>query len=180
MPNQNESSLSALAGALLFYLAIVILASAVGLLGLVLFPQRTHRHLQSLQAQLSRVVIQGLALTVGVVVLVVALGSLTEVLRSAKVAGADGVGLVVALIGLSFIGLGLMGYGAVAWHLGERVARIFGWYELPSGYSVLLGSALIWAVVWLPLFGWALGVYWLALAVGGLFVRGQPSEANSP
>ncbi len=180
MPDQSEMSTNALAGALLFYAILFLLASTVGLLGFVLFPHRTSQHLQSLQSQLSKVFLYGILLTVGASLLTLLLGSLEKAIRSGGQQGAEIVGLLIALLVLGFLGLVLVGYGAVAWHLGERVGRAFGWYELTPGACILLGSAVIWAVVWIPVFGWALGVYWLSLAVGGLVARPVPSEANSP
>lgn len=75
--------------------------------------------------------------------------------------------LVVLLIVLAFA----IGYGALAWRLGERVLQVFGIAEPLPGWSVLAGSLLIVIVVWVPILGWALGLYWLTLAVGVVIQR---------
>jgi hypothetical protein len=37
----------------------------------------------------------------------------------------------------------------------------------------MLGIATMLLIVWIPVFGWALGIYWLALMVAGVSVGGS-------
>jgi hypothetical protein len=37
----------------------------------------------------------------------------------------------------------------------------------------MLGIATMLLIVWIPVFGWALGIYWLALMVVGVVLRGR-------
>jgi hypothetical protein len=90
------------------------------------------------------------------------------------------IALFVLLLGLAF----LIGYGATAWSVGERVLQAFGVAEPHPGWCILTASLLIPSVVWIPVFGWALGLYWLATTVGAVVYRllegGQPATAPEP
>ncbi|MCX7924641.1 MAG: hypothetical protein N2554_02380 [Fimbriimonadales bacterium] len=86
--------------------------------------------------------------------------------------------LVALLLALAF----LIGYGALAWRLGERVLFAFGVAEPHPGWCVLVTSLLILSVVWIPVFGWALGLYWAMLTVGVVMQRlmgGEPAQESS-
>jgi hypothetical protein len=63
--------------------------------------------------------------------------------------------------------------GSVAVVVGDRVAQLFGWRDLAAGWCIMLGIATMLLIVWIPVFGWALGIYWLALMVAGVVLRGR-------
>jgi len=92
--------------------------------------------------------------------------------------------VLIVLVGL-LLGLAvLVGYGATAWRVGERVLQLFGVAEPHPGWCILTASLLIPAVVWIPVFGWALGLYWLATTIGAVVHRllegGQVAASAEP
>jgi len=80
-------------------------------------------------------------------------------------------GLIALTSDLAYLLLVLQGFGRVAVVLGDAAAQLFGWRDLAPGWCVFLGSATALLVSWIPVFGWALGIYWLSLCVGGLWSR---------
>lgn len=165
-----------LAGIVILYLTLVGIGIVTCAFGSVL----AQRYLWNLRQHGTSLFWRGLATTLVGVLLIGVLGMIG---REANESGERAVGLVIVVLlllyGLAF----LVGYGALAWHLGERVALIFGKAEVAPGWAIMLGSALILSVVWVPLIGWALGVYWVCLCVGnvvaGLSLTGEPSNIKN-
>ncbi|MFQ3611280.1 MAG: hypothetical protein SNJ72_07275 [Fimbriimonadales bacterium] len=148
-----------IAGAILLYLTL----SGVGLLGITLFGNLARRCLQGITRAPRTVVIRGGLITLGFALVVLMLGLLSE-----NVQAKEPVQLVIVLLLMGFALLVLLGFGAVVWNLGTLVLTVFGRTEVMPGWAVLVGTAILLAVVWIPLFGWALGLYWLFQAVGGV------------
>ncbi|MCS7209023.1 MAG: hypothetical protein NZ874_05560, partial [Fimbriimonadales bacterium] len=152
----------------------------VGMVDVALFRGLTADYMTLFRRSERSALARGLLTVLGVVLLVVLLNAIagnsppeSPMRSTVPVLNA----LLLLLLGLLF----LIGYGALAWRLGERVLLAFGVAEPAPGWSVLVGSALILAVVWVPVFGWALGIYWLALAVGVVVERlmGSAVEAEA-
>lgn len=153
-------------GAVLFYLSL----AAVGLVGLIMRRERAQAHIRAIRMDGRTVFWRGFAVTIAALLLALLFGALSDSLRKAgdeRTAGL--VGLVALLIALAYLLLVLLGFGSVATVIGDSAAQLFGWRDLAPGWCVLLGSAIILLTVWIPLFGWALGIYWLSLCVGGLW-----------
>lgn len=162
-------------GPLLLYLALV----AVGLVGLMLRRERAQAHIRAIRLDGRAVFWRGFAITVVASLLVVLFGVLSDSLRKAGDERTAGfVGLVALLIALAYLLLTLLGFGSIATVVGDSVAQLFGWRDLAAGWCVLLGSAVMLLVIWIPLFGWALGIYWLSLCVGGLWSRVEAGEGG--
>ncbi|MEN3001892.1 MAG: hypothetical protein ABDI19_08640 [Armatimonadota bacterium] len=163
-------------GLLLLYLVLV----AVSLVGLILRREQAQAHIRAVRER-SRVLFwRGFALTLAAVALTVLLGSLSDSLRKAGDERTAGVaGLIAALVALAYLLLVLLGFGSVVVVLGDAAAQLFGWRDLGAGWCAMLGSALFLLVVWIPVFGWALGIYWLSLMTGGLWERHIPQEGGA-
>jgi len=164
-------------------LSLCVTLTAVGLVDVALFRGLTADYLTLCRLSPRRVGARGAITLVSALVLVFVLGAATQ--NQPEDAPARGVlQLVIVLVGL-LLGLAfLVGYGATAWSVGERVLQAFGVAEPHPGWCVLTASLLIPSVVWIPVFGWALGLYWLATTVGAVVHRllegGQPAAAPEP
>lgn len=161
-----NNSLDGALGVLFLYLAL----AGVGVVDVALFRGLTADYLTQFQRNERGVVARGVLTVLGAVVLVVLLNAVAQNSPSdvpvRNVLPVLGV-LVLLLLALAF----LLGYGATAWRLGERVLLSFGVAEPNPGWCVLVATLLILAVVWIPVFGWALGLYWVMLAVGAVMQR---------
>jgi hypothetical protein len=158
-------------GLVLLYLVLV----AVGLIGLALRPTRTQSHIRAIREGANRLFWRGLGITVPALLIVLVMGALSESLkRAGETQGAQIAGLVALLVLIAYGILALLGLGSVAVVVGDRVAQLFGWRDLAAGWCIMLGVATILLIVWIPVFGWALGIYWLALMVAGISLRGSP------
>jgi hypothetical protein len=157
-------------GLVLLYLALV----AVGLMGLALSPAHTQSHIRALRERASQLFWQGLGITAVFLVAVLLAGALSESLkRAGDTQGAQLAGLFALLFLIGYGILALLGLGSVAVVVGDRVAQLFGWRDLAAGWCIMLGIATMLLIVWIPVFGWALGIYWLALMVAGVVLRGR-------
>jgi hypothetical protein len=157
-------------GLVLLYLALV----AVGLMGLALSPAHTQSHIRALRERASQLFWQGLGITAVFLMAVLLAGALSESLkRAGDTQGAQLAGLFVLLFLIGYGILALLGLGSVAVVVGDRVAQLFGWRDLAAGWCIMLGIATMLLIVWIPVFGWALGIYWLALMVAGVVLRGR-------
>lgn len=156
---QEEPVGTGIAGVLLIYLAL----SGVGLVAISLFSNLSRQCLQGITRAHRTVVIRGALITLGFALVIALLGLLSE-----RVGNNQAVNLAIALLLLGFVLLVLLGFGAVMWNLGTLVLSVFARPEVAPGWAVLVGTALFIAVVWIPLFGWALGLYWVFQAVGGI------------
>lgn len=165
-------------GLALLYLAL----ASVGIADVALFRGLTAHYLLQLHREERRAFTSGLTVVALVAILVVILGTIAQNAPQgspAQTATQLTVGLLGLLVGLAF----LVGYGALAWRVGERVLHIFGMAEPTPGWCVLVGTLLIVVVVWVPLLGWALGLYWLMLTVGAVIQRlfgGLTAEPTVP
>jgi hypothetical protein len=161
-------------------LSLGLILTAVGLVDVAPFRRLTADYL-TLSRRSSRAVgTRGALAMASVAVLALVLGAAAQNYPEESSAR-GGLLLLIALFAL-LLGLALLiGYGATARHLGERVLQVFGVAEPHTGWCVLTASLLIPAVVWIPVFGWALGLYWLAITVGAgihrLLEGGQPVVA---
>jgi hypothetical protein len=163
-------------GLVLLYLVLV----AVGLIGLVLAPARTQLHIRAIRERASQLFWRGIGITVPTLLIALLMGALSESLkRAGETQGAQIAGLVALLLLIAYGILALLGLGGVAVAVGDRVAQLFGWRELAAGWCVLLGIATMLLVVWIPVFGWALGIYWLALMVAGVSLGGSVKTEES-
>ncbi len=163
-------------GLVLLYLVLV----AVGLIGLALRPTQTQSHIRAIRERAMGLFWRGLGITVPTLLVVVMMGALSESLkRAGEVQGAQIAGLVVLLVLIAYGVLALLGLGSVAVVVGDRVAQLFGWRDLPAGWCIMLGIATMLLVVWIPVFGWALGIYWLALMVAGASLGGATKIGES-
>ncbi|MGQ9657843.1 MAG: hypothetical protein ACUVV1_08060 [Fimbriimonadales bacterium] len=152
----------------LLFLGIAL--AAVGLVDLALFRGLTADYLTLLRQGGNRVVLRGALVLGGVAFLVVVLGAAAQNYPEESPAR-GGIVLIVVLLGL-LLGLAfLVGYGATAWSVGERVLELFGVAQPHPGWGVLIASLLIPCVVWIPVFGWALGLYWVASTLGAVIHR---------
>ncbi len=163
----------------LFLVGIAL--TAVGLVDLALFRGLTADYLAQFRQGERSALVRGALLLFLVLLLGFVLGAAAQ--NYPEGAPAQGglillVALFLTLLGLAF----LVGYGATAWLLGERVLRLFGAAEPHPGWCVVAASLLIPSVVWIPVFGWALGLYWLAMTLGAVVQRllegGQATEAS--
>lgn len=150
--------------------AVYLGLAGVGIVDVTLFRQLTADYLNLLRRDERGVLARGLAAVLFALVIVALLtivGRNSPPDNPAQQGGFLLSALVLLLVGLVFA----LGYGALAWRVGERVLQVFGIAEPLPGWSVLAGSLLIIAVVWVPVLGWALGLYWLMLAVGVVIQR---------
>jgi len=171
--------LDGLVGLLFLSLAL----TAVGLVDVALFRGLTADYLTLFRHSPRRAGTRGALVIGGVAVLSLVLGAAAQNYPQESPAQ-GGLLLLIALFAL-LLGLALLvGYGATAWHLGERVLQAFGVAEPHPGWCILTASLLIPSVVWIPVFGWALGLYWLATTVGAVTYRllegSQPAAAPEP
>lgn len=150
--------------------AVYIGLAGVGIVDVTLFRQLTTDYLNLLRRDERSVLARGLAAVLFVLVIV---ALLTIVGRNSPPDNPAQQGaFLLAALALLLVGLAFaLGYGALAWHVGERVLQVFKTTEPLPGWSILVGSLLIIAVVWVPILGWALGLYWLMLAVGVVIQR---------
>lgn len=147
-----------------------IALAAVGVVNLALFRGLTADYLTLLRRGGNRMALWGALALGGVAFLVIVLGAAAQNYPEESPAR-GGIVLIVVLLGL-LVGLAfLVGYGATAWSVGERVLQLFGVIQPHPGWCVLTASLLIPSVVWIPVFGWALGLYWVASTLGAVLHR---------
>ncbi len=159
-----------LAGILVLYLALV----GVGVLSVTLWGDLTRGYVQNLRQRSISVFWRGIIATALLTLLIAVLAQVVK-----QAANEQPIQLLMALLLLAYGLTALVGLGATLWHLGERVALAFGKAELAPGWAIMLGVALVLSVVWIPVFGWALGVYWLAQSVGNVVAGvGLPAPAG--
>ena len=164
-------------------LFLCLALTAVGLVDVALFRGLTADYLTLFLRSPRSAGTRGALAIVAVAVLTLVLGAAAQ--NYPEDAPARGgllliIALLLLLLGLAF----LIGYGATAWSVGERVLQAFGVAEPHPGWCILAASLLIPSVVWIPVFGWALGLYWLATTVGAVVYRllegSQPTAAPEP
>lgn len=167
--------MEAIAGFLVLYLTL----TAIGILTTALWSDLSHRYLNNLRHRSNSLLWRGLTITLFVLAVAILWGSVEKQLES----GVKAIGLLVILILAGYIFAFLVGYGTLAWYLGERIMAMFGKTDAAPGWSIMLGSVTILTVVWVPLFGWALGIYWIALCVGNVIatlgIFGAPMSQDS-
>ncbi len=162
-------------GLVLLYLALV----AVGLMGLALRPTQTQSHIRAIREDANRLFWRGMGITAVFALGVLLAGALSASLkRAGDEQSAQLAGLFVLLFLTGYGILVLLGLGGVAVVVGDRVAQLFGWRDLPAGWCIMLGIATMLLVVWIPVFGWALGIYWLALMVAVVSLSGSAGTAE--
>ncbi|MCX7992618.1 MAG: hypothetical protein N2651_02995 [Fimbriimonadales bacterium] len=148
------------------YLALV----GVGIVDVALFRGLTADYITLFRRSERNALIRGMLTVLGAGLLVLLLNAIADNSPpDAPVRG--GMQLLSVLILLMLSLAFLLGYGALAWRLGERVLLTFGVAAPNPGWCVLVASLLILSVAWIPVFGWALGLYWIILAVGVVMQR---------
>ncbi|MCS7190145.1 MAG: hypothetical protein NZ843_00930 [Fimbriimonadales bacterium] len=170
-----NDTLEGILGIPFVYLALV----GFGLVDVALFRGLTADYMTQFRRDERGVLARGLLTVVGVALLVILLNLAAD--NNPPDSPARGGLQLLAVLVLLLLSLALLlGYGALAWRLGERVLQVFGVAEPAPGWCVAVASLLILAVVWVPVFGWALGLYWVMLAVGAVMQRlmgGAPTES---
>jgi len=164
-------------------LLLCVTLTAVGLVDVALFRGLTADYITLFRRDERGVGIRGALTLAGAALLAFVLGAAAQNYPEDAPAR-SGLLLLIALMGL-LLGLAfLVGYGATAWRVGERVLHLFGATTPHPGWCVLTASLLIPSVVWIPVFGWALGLYWLATTVGAVVHRllegSQPAASAEP
>ncbi|MDW8050951.1 MAG: hypothetical protein RMJ83_00545 [Armatimonadota bacterium] len=159
--------------------AVYLGLAAVGIINVALFRQRTADYLNLLRRKERKVVVYGLVAILLIVIVVVPLHMTTRDIPADNPVPMGALLLYVLILLLVWLVLAL-GYGAVAWHIGERVLRVFGVAEPLPGWSVLVGSLLIIVVFWVPVLGWALTLYSLASAIGVVILRALGGAVPEP
>lgn len=158
-----NTALDGVLGVLLVYLAL----AGIGLIDVALFRRLTADYLTQFHRSERGVLTRGVLTMLGAVLLVVLLNTVAQ--NSPPDAPARSVVSIVSALIVLLLALALLlGYGALAWRLGERVLLNFGVAEPNPGWCVLVATLLILSVVWIPVFGWALGLYWVVLAIGAV------------
>jgi hypothetical protein len=164
-------------------LSLCVTLTAVGLVDVALFRGLTADYMTLFRRGERGVGVRGALTLAGAALLTFVLGAATQ--NQPEDAPARGVlQVLIVLVGL-LLGLAvLVGYGATAWRVGERILQAFGVAEAHPGWCILTASLLIPAVVWIPVFGWALGLYWLATTIGAVVHRmlegGQVAASAEP
>lgn len=150
-----------LLGNLLFFYLIFV---GWALFGVAFMPDRTTSQVNLLRSRNNITFWRGLGLLLlGMVIS----GLLFSLANAAKDQPAGGIaGLLGILILLILVTLLLIGWGSVSLLLGEAVGRAFGKEDLSPGSASLFGAALPVLIGWVPIFGWALTLYWMCLAIG--------------
>jgi hypothetical protein len=162
-------------GLVLLYLVLC----AVGLVGIMLRQERVQLHIRAIRNDGRVLFWRGFAITLIAFLLVLFLVALGESVKRAgdeRMAGLAG--LAALMVALTYLVMVLLSFGSIVAVIGDSVAHLFGWRDLAVGWCVLLGSAVAMLVVWIPVFGWALGIYWLSLGVGGLWSRATQLEGE--
>lgn len=161
-----NDTLDGVLGILFLYLAL----AGVGIVDVALFRGLTADYLTQFQRNERSALVRGVLTVLGAFLFVVLLNAVAQ--NSPPDTPARGLvslisALVILLLALAF----LLGYGALAWRLGERMLIAFGVAEPNPGWCVVVATLLILSVVWIPVFGWALGLYWMMLTVGAVMQR---------
>lgn len=170
MNNTMESVL----GITLVYFAF----AGVGLVDVALFQGLTADYITRFRRNERGVLARGLLTVLGALVLIILLNAVAQG-SPPDTPTRVGMQLLSAVVVLLLLLAFLIGYGALAWRLGERILLAFGVAEPAPGWCVLTASLIILSVVWIPVLGWALGLYWVMLAVGAVTQRLMGGEAEA-
>lgn len=138
------------------FMLFVLVASWVMLLFAVL-PEWVQRKAQRLRADSRLPFWLGLSIITVLLFFGFALGAVGE---TVPVAGA------IALLLFAFLlTLWALGWAPVALFVGQRIARAGGW-DISPVTAALLGAFILPLGSLLPFAGWAVGIYWVIMAVG--------------
>ncbi|MCX7643323.1 MAG: hypothetical protein N2116_05915 [Armatimonadetes bacterium] len=127
-----------------------------------LLPEWVSKKAQVVQTQSARSFLFGLIV---VVVLGIFIAVLGEVGKTAPPAGALAVILLLALLTAYSLG-----WVPVTWVIGRRIASAMSW-ERADLLVALVGALALHLLVFFPLIGWAVLLYWAIVAVGTWIVR---------
>ncbi len=169
MNNTMESVL----GITLLYFAF----AGVGLVDVALFRGLTADYITHFRRNERGVLARGLLTVLGALLLIILLNAVAQG-SPPDTPTRVGMQLLSAVVSLLLLLAFLIGYGALAWRLGERILLAFGVAEPAPGWCVLTAGLIILSVVWIPVLGWALGLYWFMLAVGAVTQRLMGGEAE--
>ncbi|GIV07549.1 MAG: hypothetical protein KatS3mg017_0751 [Fimbriimonadales bacterium] len=161
-----NDTLNNILGILFLYLAL----TGVGIVDVALFRGLTADYSTQFRRDERGALARGLLTVLGALILVVLLNAIAQ--NSPPDSPTRGGMQLLSVLTLLMLVLAfLLGYGATAWRLGERVLNTFGVAAPNPGWCVMVASLLILAVVWIPVFGWALGLYWIMLTIGVVMQR---------
>ncbi len=169
-----NDALNGLLGLLFLYLAL----AGVGIVDIALFRGLTADYITQFRRDERGALARGVLTVLGAFLLIVLLLAIAQ--NSPSESPTRGGMQLLSVLMLLMLALAfLLGYGATAWRLGERVLTTFGVAEPNPGWCVIIASLLILSVVWIPVFGWALGLYWIMLTVGVVMQRLMGGAATS-
>jgi len=169
-----NDALNGLLGLLFLYLAL----AGVGIVDIALFRGLTADYITQFRRDERGALVRGVLTVLGAFLLIVLLLAIAQ--NSPSESPTRGGMQLLSVLMLLMLALAfLLGYGATAWRLGERVLTTFGVAEPNPGWCVIIASLLILSVVWIPVFGWALGLYWIMLTVGVVMQRLMGGAATS-
>lgn len=140
------------------YLVVAAWVSVVS----ALLPEWVNKKTQVVQTQSARSSLFGLIVVVVLGIFIVVLG---EVGKTAPPAGALAVILLLALLTAYSLG-----WVAVTWVIGRRIAAIMNW-ERTDLLVALLGALALHLLAFFPVIGWAVLLYWAVVAVGTWIVK---------
>jgi len=160
-----------LLGNLLFFYLIFL---GWALFSVAFIPERTTAQVNTLRTRSTSVFWRGLVILLLGLLIAFLLLSLANAAKDQPAGGIAG--LLGILILFLLITLLLIGWGSVSLLLGEAVGRAFGRTDLSPGSAALFGSAPPVLLGWVPVFGWALLIYWTSLAIGCVGSRAGSGE----
>lgn len=160
-----------LLGNLLFFYLIFF---GWALFSIAFIPERTTAQVNALRIRSTSTFWRGLVILLLGLLIAFLLFGLAKAAKDQPVGGIAG--LLGILILLALTTLLLIGWGSVSLLLGEAVGRAFGKTDLSPGSAALFGSAPPVLLGWVPIFGWALAIYWVSLAIGSVGGRAGSGE----
>ncbi len=158
---QIAQSVGAIA-AFWFILTTYLIAAAWISVISALLPEWVNRKAQAIQTQSARSFLFGLIVVVVLGIFIIVLG---EVGKTAPPAGAlAGLLLLVLVTGYS------LGWVPVTWVIGRRIIAIVNW-ERNDLVVALIGALSLHLLLFFPIIGWAVLLYWAIVAVGVWIVK---------
>lgn len=141
------------------YLVVAAWVSVVS----ALLPEWVNKKAQVVQTQSARSFLFGLIVVALLGIFIAVLG---EVGKTAPPAGA--VAVILLLVLLTAYSLGWV---PVTWVIGKRIATALG-VERSDLWVALVGALALHLLVFFPVIGWAVLLYWAVVAVGTWIVKG--------
>ncbi|MER3501832.1 MAG: hypothetical protein C4295_10270 [Candidatus Fervidibacterota bacterium] len=158
---QIAQSVGVISGVWFMLMSYLLLAAWVSFLS-ALFPEWVKLKAQTVQTKSVRAFLFGLIVVLLLGVVGAILGGVAKHFPPA--------GVLVVLLFLALLILYALGWVPVTWVIGQRVASIAG-CERQDLTVALLGALVLHLLVFLPVVGWAVVLYWAIVAVGVLALR---------